>query len=141
MSAATGDRSCREPLDLDRLASVAATSKFHFLRTFRRVVGLTPCQFLLNTRLRHAALQLLLTRDPVSAIAFDCGFGDLSTFNSTFRARFGANPMAFRRTGPLHRQAAAASGGVRCRAAIAAKNPLARRRCDRYSPCPNVKNR
>ena len=91
-----------EPLDLDRLASVAATSKFHFLRIFRRAVGLTPYQFLLNTRLRQAALRLLSTPDAVSAIAFESGFGDLSTFNSAFRARFGTNPLAFRRGGALH---------------------------------------
>ena len=91
-----------EPLDLDRLASVAATSKYHFLRIFRRAVGLTPYQFLLNTRLRQAALRLLATPDAVSAIAYDTGFGDLSTFNAAFRDRFGASPLAFRRSGALH---------------------------------------
>ena len=90
-----------EPLDLDRLASIAATSKFHFLRIFRRAVGLTPYQFLLSTRLRRAALKLLSTPDAVSAIAFESGFGDLSTFNSAFRDRFGTNPLNFRRTGPF----------------------------------------
>jgi AraC family transcriptional regulator len=88
-----------EPLDLDRLAAVAAASKFHFLRIFRRAVGLTPYHFLLTTRLRHAALKLLSGADPVSAIAFESGFGDLSTFNAAFRARFGAAPQAFRRGG------------------------------------------
>lgn len=88
-----------EPLDLDRLAAVAAASKFHFLRIFRRAVGLTPYQFLLSTRLRHAALKLLASADPVSSIAYGAGFGDLSTFNATFRARFGAAPQAFRRSG------------------------------------------
>jgi AraC family transcriptional regulator len=87
-----------EPLDLERLASIAATSKFHFLRIFRRAVGLTPYQFLLNTRLRQAALRLLATPDAVSAIAYDTGFGDLSTFNAAFRDRFGAAPLAFRRS-------------------------------------------
>ena len=91
-----------EPLDLDRLASIAATSKFHFLRIFRRAVGLTPYQFLLGTRLRHAALRLLATPDAVSAIAYESGFGDLSTFNATFRDRFGDSPLAFRRKGALH---------------------------------------
>jgi len=90
------ERHATEPLDLDRLAAVAATSKFHFLRVFRRAVGLTPYQFLLNTRLRRAAHSLLSTAAPVSAIAFDSGFGDLSTFNAAFRARFGAAPQAFR---------------------------------------------
>lgn len=91
-----------EALDLDRLASIAATSKFHFLRIFRRAVGLTPYQFLLNTRLRHAALRLLASPDAVSEIAFDSGFGDLSTFNSAFRTRFGTNPMGFRRNAMLN---------------------------------------
>ena len=101
-----------EPLDLDRLASVAASSKFHFLRIFRRSVGLTPHQFLLSTRLRRAALRLISTPDAVSAIAYETGFGDLSTFNAAFRDRFGANPLAFRRNaaadrrGRLHRPAA-----------------------------------
>jgi AraC-like DNA-binding protein len=89
------------PVDLDRLASVAATSKFHFLRIFRRTVGLTPYQFLLTVRLRRAALGLLSSRDPVSAIAYEAGFGDLSTFNAAFRDRFGAPPRVFRRRGGL----------------------------------------
>ena len=73
--------------------------------TVRRAVGITPYQFLLNTRLRQAALRLLSTSDAVSAIAFESGFGDLSTFNNAFRDRFGANPLAFRRGRPLHRPA------------------------------------
>lgn len=88
-----------EPLDLDRLAAVAAASKFHFLRIFRRAIGLTPYQFLLSTRLRRAALRLLSGPEPVSAVAYGEGFGDLSTFNAAFRARFGAPPQAFRRSG------------------------------------------
>lgn len=86
-------------LDLDQLASIAAMSKFHFLRIFRRSIGMTPYQYLLGIRLRRAALRLLTSQDAVSAIAFETGFGDLSTFNNTFRARFGTNPMAFRRAG------------------------------------------
>ncbi len=88
-----------EAIDLDRLAAVAATSKYHFLRIFRRAVGLTPHQFLLGTRMRRAALRLLSGREPVSAIAYGEGFGDLSTFNAAFRDRFGVAPLAFRRSG------------------------------------------
>lgn len=95
------ERHAAEPLDLDRLASVAAASKFHFLRIFRRAIGLTPHQFLLNTRLRHAALDLIASRQPVAAIAYGAGFGDLSTFNAAFRARFGVSPRVFRRNGDL----------------------------------------
>jgi AraC family transcriptional regulator len=93
------EKHAERALDLDQLAGVAAMSKFHFLRIFRRGVGMTPYQFLLGIRLRRAALRLLTSPDAVSAIAFEIGFGDLSTFNGTFRARFGMAPTAFRRAG------------------------------------------
>ncbi len=88
---------CDEALDLDTLASVACMSKYHFLRCFRRLVGVTPHQFLLSARLRRAAVTLRTSDQPVSTIAFECGFGDLSTFNAQFRDAFGAAPGVFRR--------------------------------------------
>ncbi len=86
-----------DPLDLDTLAGIARMSKYHFLRVFRQSVGLTPYQCLLGVRLRHAALRLARTAEPVSAIAFDAGFGDLSTFNGRFREVFGVSPSVWRR--------------------------------------------
>lgn len=86
-----------EPLDLAALAAIACMSKYHFLRSFRRIVGLTPHQYLLGLRLRQAARRLCSSTEPISSIAFDTGFGDLSTFNAGFRARFGTSPGNFRR--------------------------------------------
>lgn len=85
------------PVGLDELAAVARMSKYHFLRVFRRVTGVTPYQVLISLRLRRAAVRLRTSRDAVAAIAFDAGFGDLSTFNARFRSVFGASPGAFRR--------------------------------------------
>lgn len=85
-----------EKLDLDQLSSMAGMSKYHFLRTFRRTVGLTPHQFVLGIRLRRAAACLLTTAAPISAIAFEAGFGDLSTFNARFRKQFGITPRGYR---------------------------------------------
>jgi AraC family transcriptional regulator len=90
-----------DALDLDTLAGVAIMSKYHFLRTFRHVVGMTPYQFLLGLRMRRAAVRLATSTAPVSAIAFAAGFGDLSTFNARFRKVFGMSPMAFRRRGRM----------------------------------------
>ena len=47
-----------EPLSLADLAREAAMSPYHFLRTFRHVVGMTPHQFMLRTRLHRAAVRL-----------------------------------------------------------------------------------
>lgn len=85
------------PVELDELAAVARMSKYHFLRVFRRITGVTPYQLLISLRLRRAAVRLRTSRDAVAAIAFDAGFGDLSTFNARFRSVFGASPGAFRR--------------------------------------------
>jgi AraC family transcriptional regulator len=84
-------------LDLAELAGIACMSKYHFLRSFRRVVGSTPYQYLLGLRLRRAAIRLAATADPVASVAYECGFGDLSTFNHRFRRQFGSSPSTFRR--------------------------------------------
>lgn len=85
-----------QPLDLDGLAARAGLSKYHFLRTFRRVTGVTPYKFLLDLRMRRAGVRLATSDEPVAAVAFDAGFGDLSTFNNRFRQAFGMTPTKFR---------------------------------------------
>jgi AraC-like DNA-binding protein len=85
-----------EPLALAGLARDAAMSRYHFLRTFRQVAGMTPYQYLLRTRLNRAAVRLRTSGAPVSVIAFDAGFGDLSTFNRRFRRLMGCSPGAYR---------------------------------------------
>jgi AraC-like DNA-binding protein len=85
-----------DDVTLEGLARIAGLSKFHFLRTFRRAVGLSPYQFVLNQRMRRAAHRLASSSDPVSAVAFAAGFGDLSTFNRRFRSLFGVTPVQYR---------------------------------------------
>lgn len=87
-----------QPLGLGVLANVACMSRYHFLRTFRRVLGITPYQLVLNMRMRRAAAALAATSTPIATIAFAAGFGDLSTFNARFREMAGMSPKAFRRS-------------------------------------------
>jgi AraC family transcriptional regulator len=86
----------REPLPLELLASTAKMSEFHFLRTFKQVMQVSPHQYILRARLRNAAVQLKTRRDKVLEVALDSGFGDLSNFNHAFRAEFGVSPTQFR---------------------------------------------
>jgi AraC-like DNA-binding protein len=85
-----------EPLSIAELAHAAAMSPYHFLRTFRALVGMTPHQFILHGRMKRAAVSLRRTHDNISAIAFAAGFGDLSTFNRRFHRIFGLSPSAYR---------------------------------------------
>lgn len=83
-------------LTIERLAREARLSPYHFLRTFERLTGVTPHQFVLRTRLREAALRLAESPARVLDIALDCGFGDISNFNRAFRTEFGVSPRVYR---------------------------------------------
>lgn len=85
------------PIDLSRLAKAANMSKYHFLRVFRRAVGMSPYQYVLRSRMRRAAVRLMSSSKTVSAIAFEAGFGDLSTFNRRFREQFDVGPRRYRK--------------------------------------------
>jgi len=84
-------------LGVGNLAREAGLSPYHFLRTFERLTGLTPHQYLRRARLREAATRLVAEPAKVLNIALDCGFGDVSNFNRAFRAEFGVTPRGFRR--------------------------------------------
>ncbi|MBZ9854747.1 AraC family transcriptional regulator [Mesorhizobium sp. CA13] len=84
------------PLSLAMLARETATSPYHFLRTFRQVAGMTPYRFLLRTRLHRAAVRLCASDEAISTVAFEAGFGDLSTFNRRFRREMGETPGGYR---------------------------------------------
>ena len=89
-----------EPVTLWQLARDAAMSPYHFLRTFNVISGVTPYQFVLTQRLRRAAVRLRRTTDPISAIAYEVGFNDLSTFNRRFRRIMGMTPGTWRTRRP-----------------------------------------
>jgi AraC family transcriptional regulator len=100
--------------ELGALARDARLSRYHFLRVFQRLAGLTPHQYVLRGRLRWAATRLLLEPARIVDIALDSGFGDLSNFNHAFRAEFGMNPRAYRARCARSAEAASASNSAAC---------------------------
>ncbi|HKT51523.1 MAG TPA: AraC family transcriptional regulator [Candidatus Angelobacter sp.] len=83
--------------ELGALAREARLSRYHFLRVFQQLTGLTPHRYLRRLRLRRAATRLAVEPAQVLEIALDSGFGDISNFNHAFQAEFGLNPRTFRR--------------------------------------------
>jgi AraC-like DNA-binding protein len=86
-----------QAIGLEDAAQQAGLSPFHFLRLFSDVLGVTPHQYLVRSRLRHAARELVCDDRPITDIAYDVGFGDLSNFVRTFHRAAGASPLQFRR--------------------------------------------
>ncbi len=92
------DAHAQDPIDLARVAGIAGLSPFHFLRLFARVTGVTPHQYVVRRRLRHAAHLLVRGDLPITEIAFESGFGDLSNFVRSFHRATGQSPRRFRAT-------------------------------------------
>ncbi len=90
------DAHSQAEIDLDMTAKEAGLSPFHFLRLFSNVLGVTPHQYLVRSRLRHAARMLADDTRPITEIAFNVGFADLSNFVRTFHRAAGVSPRAFR---------------------------------------------
>ena len=97
------ESSFAQPHTLASLARIAGLSRYHFLRTFKCVTGITPHQWLLRARLRDAAQRLARRADAVTEIALDTGFEDLSNFIRSFRAEFGVSPRRYRAAARLAR--------------------------------------
>jgi len=90
------DANSHESIELAGIAGRAGVSVFHFLRMFAAVVGVTPHQYLVRTGLRKAARLLADGDRPVTDVAGDVGFGDLSNFVRTFHRAAGVSPRRFR---------------------------------------------
>jgi AraC-like DNA-binding protein len=86
-----------EPLDLRRLAREAHVSPRHFSRSFRRVFGETPHQYLLSRRLERARHLLRTTEMPVAEICLEVGFTSVGSFTTTFTRQIGVSPTTFRK--------------------------------------------
>ena len=90
------DANAHGPIDLESSAEEFGLSPFHFLRLFAKVLGVTPHQYLIRSRLRRAARLLADDTRPITEVALDVGFADLSNFVRTFHRAASVSPRSFR---------------------------------------------
>lgn len=88
------DRDYHTEINLDDIADEALFSRFHFIRLFRKIVGKTPHQYLIDVRIEQAK-QLLREGATVSATCFAVGFDSVSSFSGLFKRRTGLSPSVF----------------------------------------------
>ena len=86
-----------ENISLHRLAQHCHVSPFHFSRIFKSFMNVSPHQYLAEIRLNHAKILLTTTAEPVTDIAFACGYNSIEHFATAYRQKFKVNPTRYRK--------------------------------------------
>ena len=84
-----------DELNTQKIAESARVSESVCLRCFHRMLGITPIQYVKQTRLKKAADLLRSTSMTAKAVALECGFNDVSYFTKAFRERMGCTPKEY----------------------------------------------
>lgn len=85
-----------EDLSLDKVASIAGFSKFHFTRMFKECSGQNFHEYLSFKRVQASETLLLKPNYSITEVAFGAGFSSLSTFNRAFKAVNKCSPTEYR---------------------------------------------
>lgn len=83
-------------ITLDELAEESSMSKSYLIRLFQKHFGTTPAQYLTDIRLHKAAGLLKSSDRDITHICFEVGFGSVSTFDRSFKKKFGVTPRDYR---------------------------------------------
>jgi len=85
-----------EKIDLEKMAAAAFMSRFHYIRIFHQVYGVTPRQHLRDLRISRAR-ELLKTGISVTRVCLEVGYDSLPTFSSAFKRGTGYSPRDYQR--------------------------------------------
>lgn len=82
-------------LPLHVLCKEAAMSKFHFIRRFKNIYGVSPLQYLINVRIT-AAKTLIESGIPAASACWEVGFESVSSFMVLFKEKTGRSSSLYR---------------------------------------------
>lgn len=85
-----------ENITVEKLASLGYMSKTTFNRHFKKEIGITPIEYLIEVRLKMAKLMLKRKENPITDIAMRCGFGSSAHLCACFQKNVGLSPSEYR---------------------------------------------
>lgn len=96
------DKNYHEKLTLESLADISHGSPYHLHRTFKRIKGITPVEYIQQTRINKAKESLIHSNLAIMDIALSVGMQNTSYFITLFKKKTGYTPAEFRKRGMLH---------------------------------------
>lgn len=85
-----------EHITVETLANLGYMSKTSFNRHFKKELGITPIEYLIEVRIKMAKLMLKRKDNQMTDIAMKCGFGSGAHFSSCFQRYVGLTPSEYR---------------------------------------------
>ena len=85
-----------EDISINTLAELCEYSQYHFMRFFKKHIGLTCIQYINNLRLEKSSILLTSTNNTIMDISLEVGFDNLSYFNKLFKRKYNLTPKEFR---------------------------------------------
>lgn len=89
------DENIAGELNTKQIAESVSISESVCLRCFHHMLGITPMQYVKQTRLGKAAELLQSSTMTTKAIAYECGFHDVSYFTKAFREKMECTPKEY----------------------------------------------
>lgn len=84
-----------EHITLDDLSKIAKMNKYSLLRSFTRIMGITPYRYLETVRINVAKKLLEYGTEPIE-VALETGFVDQSHFSNFFKEFIGLTPKQYK---------------------------------------------
>ena len=85
-----------EDISINTLAELCDYSEYHFMRFFKKHIGLTCVQYINNLRLEKSSILLTSTNNAIMDVSLEVGFDNLSYFNKLFKRKYNLTPKEFR---------------------------------------------
>jgi AraC-like DNA-binding protein len=85
-------------ISLDELSKHSNISKYHYIRSFKKLFKTTPYGYLTNLRVLKAKVLLQTTELSISEISFNLGYENHSHFSLNFKKSTGFSPYQFRKS-------------------------------------------
>lgn len=90
------EKSYRDTLSLQALADRCHISPFHLRRTFKRIKGVSPAEYILQKRIEKAVDLLAHSERSIAEIASMVGIANAEYFASLFKKKTGQSPTSYR---------------------------------------------
>jgi len=85
-----------EEITMQALSDAAGYSRWHSLRIFKELLGMTPFEFIRAVKLTKAAEMLRDTSKSVIDVAVETGFDSHDGFTRAFKRQFGITPTRYK---------------------------------------------